>query len=279
MRIFRYLYNSNVELGIENNNVLSKLNEHNTIVDLLEDGYNNSKKIEELISSEYRQFSEVHILSPIEKPVHDIICVGKNYVDHISELGGDITKEFVPNYFGKRAVRIKGPEDDIEAIFNIDEEVDYEVELALIISKTGKNIKRDDVYNHILGFSIFNDVSSRFLQYHHNQWYKGKGVDNYSILGPCVVTVDEFELPLELKITSKVNDEIRQDSNTNKMIFNIEDIVTDISTTTTLEACDIIATGTPSGVGKGFNPPKYIKKGDIVELEIEKIGKIRNRFI
>ena len=256
MRVFRYLYNSTIELGIEKDNLLFKLNDYNNIVDMLKDGYYNSKKIEELIASEYRQFSEVQILSPIEKPVHDIICVGKNYVDHISELGGDITKEFVPNYFGKRAVKIKGTDEDIEAIFNIDEEVDYEVELALIISKTGKNIEKDNVYNHILGFSVFNDVSSRFLQNHHKQWYKGKGVDNYSILGPCIVTVDEFALPLELSITSKVNGELRQNSNTNKMIFNIDDIITDISTTTTLEPCDIIATGTPSGVGKGFNPHK-----------------------
>ncbi len=279
MRIFRYMYNSKVELGVERNDQLVILKNYNNIVDMLNDGYNNSKIIEELLTDEIRKFDEVKILSPIEKPVHDIICVGKNYVDHISELGGDITKEFVPNYFGKRAVKIKGTEEDIEAIFHIDAEVDYEVELALIISKIGKNIDKENVYEYILGFSIFNDVSSRFLQNHHKQWYKGKGVDNYSILGPCIVTVDEFKMPLELNITSKVNDEIRQNSNTKKMIFNIEDIITDISMTTTLEPCDIIATGTPSGVGKGFDPPRYIKKGDIVELEIENIGKIRNRFI
>ncbi|MDL2311047.1 fumarylacetoacetate hydrolase family protein [Peptostreptococcaceae bacterium OttesenSCG-928-C18] len=231
------------------------------------------------MSNNERNKEDIIILSPIEKPVHDIICVGKNYVDHISELGGDVTEEFVPNYFGKRAVKIKGHNEEIKGMYTIDEQVDYEVELALIISKECKDIVKDSAKDYILGFSIFNDVSSRFLQMHHKQWYRGKGVDNYSILGPCIVTVDEFDFPLDLDLKTLVNGELRQSSNTLKMIISTEEIIEDLSKTATLEAGDIIATGTPSGVGKGFNSPKYLRAGDTVELEIEKIGKLKNKFV
>lgn len=279
MRLYRYLYNGNIEIGVEKDNLLEKIHGYNNIVDLLNSGYRTSKDIEKVISKDRRSFDDITILSPIGKPVHDIICVGKNYVDHISEVGGDITKDFVPNYFGKRSVNILGSGEDIEAFFDIDNTVDYEVELGVIISKEGKNINRDNYLDYILGFSVFNDISSRGLQFYHNQWYRGKGMDNYSILGPCIVTVDEFDFPLSLNLTTKVNGEVRQNSNTDKMIFKIEDILTDLSSTMTLEAGDIIATGTPSGVGKGFNPPKYLKSGDRIELEIEKIGILKNKLI
>ncbi|WP_100065654.1 fumarylacetoacetate hydrolase family protein [Miniphocaeibacter massiliensis] len=279
MRLYRYLYNNIVEIGIEVGNKIQKISKYNNIVDLLEDGFNNSGKIKGIISQDFRNKKDIKILSPIEKPIHDIICVGKNYVDHISELGGDTTEEFVPNYFGKRASIIKGHKEEIKGIYEIDNQVDYEVELAAIISKNCKNIERKNAKDYIFGLSIFNDVSSRYLQNHHKQWYRGKSVDEYSILGPCIVTVDEFEFPLKLELKSFVNKEMRQFSNTSKMIISIEEIIEDLSKTMTLELGDIIATGTPSGVGKGFNPPRYINKGDIVELEIENIGKLENKFI
>ncbi|HHX67247.1 MAG: fumarylacetoacetate hydrolase family protein [Miniphocaeibacter sp.] len=278
MRIYRYLYRGKIEVGIEKDNSIIKLNNYDNIIEMISDGYNNSKKIEELISEEIREYDSINILSPIERPIHDIICVGKNYADHISELGGEITSEFIPNYFGKRANKILGHKDIIEGIFDIDSEMDYEVELAVIISKDCKNIRKEDYRDYIFGFSIFNDISSRHLQSYHKQWYRGKGVDNYSVLGPCIVTVDEFEFPLSLNLETFVNGELRQNSNTEKMIFKIEDIIEDLSRTMTLEPGDIIATGTPSGVGKGFNPPKYLTPNDIVELKIEKIGILKNKI-
>ncbi|QQK07975.1 fumarylacetoacetate hydrolase family protein [Miniphocaeibacter halophilus] len=278
MKIYRYNYENKTEIGIEDNNKIIKLNGYNNIVEMIENGYNNSKKIEDLISEEFREFDSINILSPIERPIHDIICVGKNYADHISELGGEITSEFIPNYFGKRANRILGHDDTIKGIFDIDNEMDYEVELAVIISKDCKNIKKEDYRNYVFGFSIFNDISSRYLQGYHKQWYRGKSVDNYSVLGPCIVTIDEFEFPLSLNLETFVNGELRQSSNTNKMIFKIEDIIEDLSRTMTLEPGDIIATGTPSGVGKAYNPPKYLVANDTVELRIEKIGILKNKI-
>lgn len=279
MRVYRYIYKNEIEIGIEKNKKIYKIEKYNNIINLLNNGYNKSENIEKLVTKNSRNLDEIKLLSPIEKPIHDIVCVGRNYVEHISELGGDITNGFIPNYFGKRAIKILGDNSEIKGFFNVDNEVDYEVELAVIISKEGKKINRDNYKEYIFGFSIFNDISSRHLQYYHKQWYRGKSMDNYTALGPCIVTVDEFQLPLDLNISTKVNGEIRQNSNTKKMIFQIDDILVDLSSTMTLEAGDIIATGTPSGVGKGFEPPKYLKKGDIVEMKIDNIGKIKNKFI
>ena len=279
MKIYRYLYNGNVELGIEKGNRISKIKGYNNLIHLLKDGYNSKEKLEIILSENTIDINEIKILSPIDKPIHDVICVGKNYVEHISELGGDITADFIPNYFGKRALRILGTGEEIKGLYEIDENIDYEVELAVIISKETRNIKGKEIYNHIFGLSIFNDISSRHLQNHHKQWYRGKSIDNYSVFGPCIVTIDEFNIPLKLNLCTRINGEIRQNSNTEKMIFTIEDIIEDLSSTMTLEAGDIISTGTPSGVGKGFKPPKYLKSGDIIEMQIEKIGKLINTII
>ena len=221
----------------------------------------------------------VQILSPIRKPIHDIICVGVNYSDHLSEIKKDM-KDFkevkAPVYFSKRALEIIGLGDKIKARFDLDECLDYEAELAVIIGKTAKDIEPDKVEDYIFGYSIFNDISSRNIQKKHSQWYKGKSLDSYSSMGPCIVYKDDLKLPLELDIKSILNDEVRQSSNTKYMIHDINYLISDISKGMTLEAGDIIATGTPGGVGMSFNPPKYMKHGDKIICSIEGIGELIN---
>lgn len=223
----------------------------------------------------------VTFFSPIEKPKHDIICVGLNYLDHISETKSDFSKTSPDciTFFGKRAICMTAHNSDIESHNDLDISLDYEVELAIIIGKKGRDIKEEEAIDYIFGFSILNDISARTLQKNHSQWFKGKSLDSFSAMGPCIVHKDSFKFPLNLNISSYINGEIRQNSNTSFMISNVSKIISEFSKGITLEPGDIIATGTPSGVGMGFSPPKYLKKGDIIECHIENIGTLSNKII
>ena len=251
--------------------LINMINENNDILNKL-------KYAEENFERAY-SIENVKILSPIRKPIHDIICVGVNYSDHLCEIKKDM-KDFkevkAPVYFSKRAIEIIGFGDKIKSRFDLDECLDYEVELAVIIGKTAKDINPEEVNDYIFGYSIFNDISSRKIQKEHSQWYKGKSLDSYSSMGPCLVHKDDFKLPLKLDIKSILNDEVRQSSNTKYMIHDINYLISDISKGMTLEAGDIIATGTPGGVGMSFNPPKYMKSGDKIICYIENIGELIN---
>lgn len=279
MKIVNYLYKEKEEIGVYTDKGIIRLEAYKNMIDFIrnikkEDFYNIQN------STNIIESSEIKILSPITKPIHDIICVGKNYLDHILEIDNSFNVEnFKSNYFSKRASYILGDSEDIKARFDLDDNIDYESELAIIIGKEAKNLKREQVIDYIFGFSIFNDLTSRRIQEDHKQWFLGKSIDNYSIMGPWIVTTDEFRFPLEIDIQSKVNGEIRQNSNTKHMIQGIEEIIVELSSHMTLEPGDIIATGTPAGVGKGFNPPKYLKNGDIVECIIEGIGVLRNKIV
>ncbi|MTI67332.1 MAG: fumarylacetoacetate hydrolase family protein [Firmicutes bacterium] len=225
--------------------------------------------------------NDVDIKAPIPYPKKNIICLGKNYLDHVEEIKGLTTKETsipkLPIYFSKIANPCIGQYDLIRNHSNITNHIDYEVELAIIIGKKGSNIKRSEVKDYIFGFSIANDITARNLQKEHIQWLRGKSLDTFCPMGPYLVHKSVIPFPVELNIECKVNGEIRQSSNTKNMIFNIPYIVSDISKGITLEPGDIILTGTPSGVGLGFKPPKYLKSGDTVECNIEKIGTLVNK--
>lgn len=224
------------------------------------------------------QIDSLEILSPIVKPIHDIICVGRNYADHILELGSKMPEEFTATYFGKRASRIMGSGEAIKGRFDLDEGMDYEAELAVIIGKECKGVTKEDALDYVFGFTIFNDLTSRIIQKKHNQWLRGKSFDQYSAMGPYIVTKDQVDHN-NLDIKSYVNDELRQNSNTNKMIIKIEEIIEELSSGMTLEAGDIISTGTPEGVGMGYKPPKFLKPGDRVRCEVEGLGSLTNRII
>lgn len=219
---------------------------------------------------------DIEVLSPIKKTKHDIICVGLNYKDHIEEMKENLKID--TTYFSKRVNFINNPNSEIKYDFSIDNTLDYEVELAIIIGKSGKNIKKEEAENYIFGYTILNDLTARNTQKLGGQWYRGKSLDNLLTLGPNIVYRKNFDA-LNLKIKSIVNGEIRQSSNTNLMIKNVYEIIEEISYGLTLEPGDIISTGTCSGVGAGFNPPKYLKSKDKVECYIENIGILKNTIL
>ena len=230
------------------------------------------------------ELSTVQICSPITHPKHDVICIGLNYKEHADEANNSIDFQKSPNndsavYFSKRANRILGSGEEVKGIFEIDPKMDYETELAVVIGKTAHKVGKEDVEKYIFGYSILNDFSSRGLQSKHKQWYLGKSVDNYTVMGPCIVSRDEFSFPLSLELRGYVNGELRQKSNTANMIWDISTIISELSEVITLEPGDIIATGTPSGVGMGFVPPRYLRAGDLVCCEIEGIGVLESRIV
>ncbi|WP_455539720.1 fumarylacetoacetate hydrolase family protein [Terrisporobacter sp.] len=220
----------------------------------------------------------VKLLAPIEHPRQDIICLGLNYRDHAEEFTkSKYTEENkFPVYFSKRVNKSVAPFGDIDGHLDMVKDLDYEVELAFVLGKDAKDIKAEDAANYIFGYTIINDVTARTMQKQHEQWYRGKSLDGFTPMGPCIVTTDEFEFPPKRKIWCKVNGEIRQNSNTDHLIFSIPYILEELSRGMTLKAGTIISTGTPGGVAVGMANPKYLKKGDKVECYIEGIGKIVN---
>lgn len=241
------------------------------------------KKLKETESNKkYKGYytKEVKLCSPIKKTIHDIVCVGVNYRDHLEETQKNFDKNFsVPQktvYFSKRAIEIIGPGDTVKSRMDLDEKLDYEVELAVVIGKRGTDIPKEKVEEYIFGYSVFNDISARELQGSHVQWYRGKSLDSFSSMGPVILHKSSLPFPVEVDIRSYVNGEIRQTSNTKLFLSNIGEIISEISSGITLEAGDIVITGTPSGVGLGLKPQKFMKKGDIVVCEIPEIGRLEN---
>ena len=219
---------------------------------------------------------EAILLAPIPHPVQDVICLGINYMAHAEE-SARYKKEAFAVYFSKRVSEATGTGAEIPSHKELVQDLDYEAELAVIIGKDAKNVPVFEVKNYIFGYTVINDVSARTLQTRHKQWYFGKSLDGFLPMGPCIVTAEEFPYPPRLSIQSRVNGELRQDSSTELMIFGIDHVVSELSAGMTLKAGTIIATGTPAGVGMGFDPPRFLKPGDVVECSIEGIGTLVNR--
>lgn len=247
-----------------------------TLLGLIELGI----EIQEVSSKKMIPLRDVSVSSPITTPKRNLFCLGKNYDDHVGEIkdvkGLNASRPDYPVYFSKIADPIIGHKDDILSHSNLTNSIDYEVELAVIIGKTCTCIDKEDAYDHIFGLTIANDVSARDLQIKHEQWLMGKSLPTFCSMGPVIVSMDEFDLPLELGLSCFVNKEKRQHSNTKHMIFDIPSILSEMSKIITLNPGDIILTGTPAGVGLGYSPPKYLKTGDVVTCKIDKIGELIN---
>lgn len=224
---------------------------------------------------------DVRLLAPIPCPMQDVICLGINYMAHAEEsarykkeaFGGERPYAI---YFSKRVNRAVADGEPILSHSDLVDSLDYESELAVIIGKDAKDVAEENVEEYVFGYTILNDVSARNVQTRHKQWYFGKSLDGFTPIGPCILTADQVAFPPKLKIQSKVNGELRQDSNTGLLIFGIPHIISELSRGMTLRAGTIIATGTPAGVGMGFQPPVFLKSGDVVECIIEGIGSITN---
>lgn len=220
--------------------------------------------------------SKVKLLAPIKKPPK-IICLGLNYRDHAAEQRKTPPDE--PIIFMKPHTAIVGPNEAVVKP-NFVKQLDYEAELAIVVGRQTKNVSARDAKTCILGYTILNDVSARDIQFKDRQWTRGKSFDTFAPIGPCIVTVSQMKDPTNLRICTWVNKELRQDSTTSNMVLNVYDVLHHLSRVMTLEPCDIIATGTPAGVGFAMKPrPKFLKDGDIVEVEIEGIGVLQNRIV
>jgi 2-keto-4-pentenoate hydratase/2-oxohepta-3-ene-1,7-dioic acid hydratase in catechol pathway len=229
------------------------------------------------------RLDEVRWLSPIPRPRKNIFCLGWNYTAHMQESaqarGRQAKIPEVPVFFTKSPTSVSGPFDDIPWDRAVTSEVDYEAELGVIIGTGGKNIERSAALDHVFGYTVINDISARDLQKRHVQWFKGKSLDGFCPMGPHVATADEFGDPQNKRISLRVNGVTKQDASTGQMIFSVAVIIESLSRGMTLEAGDIISTGTPEGVGLGRTPPEYLNERDVVETEVEGIGILRNRVV
>ncbi len=217
----------------------------------------------------------VTLEAPLSRP-GKIIALGKNYLDHIKETGSE-TPEF-PVIFAKFPSCVIGPNDSIP-IPKISNKIDWEVELAIVIGKLCKDVDEKDAVKYIAGYTIVNDVTARDLQRGDGQWIRGKSLDRFCPMGPCIVTQDELGDASGLKLYTKINGILKQESSTSNMMFNVPQIIAHLSTAFTLEPGDVIITGTPSGVGFVRDPPEYLKDGDKIEQYIEKIGYLHNSVV
>jgi len=224
------------------------------------------------------------LVAPIPLPRRNIFCIGKNYAAHAREFqqsGFDATSSgqdvpTAPVVFTKAPSSVIGPEAAILANLDPTNSVDYEGELGVVIGRGGRGISRTDAMDHVFGYTIINDVTARTLQHKHKQWFLGKSIDSFCPMGPTLVTADEIPDPTRLKLETRVNGELRQNAVVSDLIFDIPTLIETISRGMTLMPGDIIATGTPEGVGIGFTPPKYLNSGDTVAITIDPIGTLTN---
>ena len=233
----------------------------------------------------WRPLAGQRLRAPIPRPARNIFCVGKNYHEHAKEFAqsgfdtsavrGEMAPEF-PVIFTKPFSTVVGDGDPVPAHAGLTTQLDYEAELAVIIGKPGIGISRAAALDHVWGYSIVNDVTARDLQQRHRQWFLGKSLDGFCPMGPWIVSADEVGDSAALDVRCWINGELRQDANTRDLIFDIPTIIETISAGITLLPGDIIATGTPAGVGIGFKPPKFLHPGDVMKISIDKIGTLTN---
>jgi acylpyruvate hydrolase len=212
--------------------------------------------------------ADVELLAPVPRP-GKLICIGLNYRDHAIESKMPIPER--PVVFSKFSTSVIGPGEAI-VVPSKSEQVDYEAELAVVIGKRAKNVTREQAYDYVLGYTIVNDISARDFQFADGQWQRGKSCDTFAPMGQWIVTTDEISDPHKLSIKLRLNGQTMQDSNTNQLIFGVPELIAFLSESITLEPGDVIATGTPPGVGFARKPPVFLKSGDVMEVEIEGIG-------
>ena len=228
--------------------------------------------------------ADVVLDAPLPKPRRNLWCVGRNYHAHAKELSASVFKDNAaktdewPIVFTKVPECVVGPHDDVLVPADVSTQIDYEAELAVVIGKGGKNITRTAAMSHVFGYTVVNDVTARDVQMRHGQWDLGKSFDTFCPMGPWIVTADEFD-GTRTRVRCWINGELRQDGPTENMIFDIPTLIETISRGITLYPGDVIATGTPAGVGMGMSPPRYLRAGDVVRVEIVGLGAIENKFV
>lgn len=285
MKLITFRHNGTVKAGV--------LADHDRII-VKDEGSDAAYAVRHLIESETGatswqggaaslDLSEVELLAPIPDPRRNIFCVGKNYYAHAKEFNDSgfdsSTKEEVPSVpviFTKATTSVIGPNAPILSAMDPTDSVDYECELCFVISKKAHKVTKADCFDYIFGYTILNDVTARYLQQRHNQWFLGKSLDSFAPMGPSIVTSDEIGDITASTISTTVNGEVRQQAKIADLIFDIPTLMETLTATMTLLPGDIIATGTPVGVGLGFKPPKFLKAGDTVSVAVDSIGTLTN---
>ncbi|CAB3683130.1 hypothetical protein LMG26685_04386 [Achromobacter mucicolens] len=230
------------------------------------------------------RLSDVVLRAPLPRPRRNLWCVGRNYHAHAKELSASVFKDNDANpadwpiVFTKVPECVVGPRAQVLLPVGVSAQIDYEAELGVVIGKTGKNIARGEALDHVFGYTVINDVTARDVQMRHQQWDMGKSFDTFCPMGPWIVTADAFD-GARTRVRCWVNGELRQDGPTENMIFDIPALIETISRGITLYPGDVIATGTPAGVGMGMTPPRYLAAGDVVRVEVEGLGSIENEFV
>ncbi|WP_396169008.1 fumarylacetoacetate hydrolase family protein [Flavobacterium sp.] len=281
-----FIHNNQV-IDMEDFGEISNFPLPNDMLDLIDLGFEIIQEITEMVNETPENFfeeisykmDEVNILAPIEKPRKNIIGIGLNYTEHVAESARtlDTTGKLPtkPIIFSKPPTTVTATNTEIIKNTKLTSQLDWEVELAVVIGKKGKYVANADAMDYVFGYTVINDISARDCR-REGQWIVSKGQDTFAPMGPILVTKDEIENPHNLNLSLKVNGVEKQNSNTKFLLFNINDLIEDLSIVFTLEPGDIIATGTPSGVGAGRNPQEWLYDGDVVEATVEGIGTIVN---
>lgn len=275
MKLLTFKYGGKEQIGVLEGDRVYPIEKYSSMVELINNA--SLEEIEALKSEKGILYGEVEKCAPIPHPNQDIICLGVNYAAHAEE-SARFKKELYdknaqyPVYFSKRVDEAVADGGFIESHSDMVDSLDYESELAVIIKGDARNVSEEDAHKYVFGYTILNDVSARNVQTRHKQWYFGKSLSGFCPMGPYIVTADEIAYPPKLDIKSKINGELRQDSNTSLLLFGIDYVISELSRGMTIKSGSIISMGTPAGVGMGFTPPKFLKAGDKVECEIEKIG-------
>lgn len=294
MRLVRCIYQGQALVGIvrEDEVILPALAPSrpiglDSVLAIIDGGQMARRRLDDFVASVGAQCSvslaDVVVSAPIPRPRKNIMCLGWNYAEHVAESAAATGKNAElpqhPMVFTKAVTTVAGPYDDVPLDPRATQQLDWEVELGVVIGSSGRHIAEADALAHVFGYCVLNDLSARDVQFRHKQYFLGKSLDGSCPMGPWLVTADEIPDPQRLALHSRVNGEVMQSASTAQMIFPVARIIAILSTYLTLEPGDIIATGTPSGVGFARNPPRFLAAGDVVECEIEGIGKLVNRIV
>ena len=292
MRLVTVEYEHAVWLGVQQEDLVflparQDASLPNTMLALIEGGGRMLQAVRSALESAsveaFVPADRTELLAPIPRPRQNIMCMGLNYADHVKEASASLARDpdmpKHPIVFTKAANSVNTPYGDIPYDATVSDKLDWEVELGVIIGRAGRGILETEAYAHVFGYTVINDVSARELQRRHKQFFIGKSLSGFCPMGPCIVTADEIDDPHDLELWCRVNGVEKQHSNTRHQLFSIARQIATLSRGMWLEPGDIIATGTPSGVGFSRTPPEYLQPGDVVECGVKRIGVLRNRVV
>lgn len=274
MKLATFEYQGKVRVGVVRDDAITQIAVPDMLT-LIEQGIEQLRSVGETIP-----LNQVRLLAPIPRPHKNIFAIGRNYAEHAKESAAARgEKPSPPVIFTKAPTTVNAPFGEIVIDPEVSVQVDWEAELAVIIGKRARKVSQRDALKYVFGYTVLNDVTARDLQNRTSQFFVGKSIDGYAPMGPWIVTADEIPDPQNLNVWCRVNGIVKQSGNTRDMLYTVAYIIEDLSRLMTLEPGDIITTGTPAGVGFARKPPEFLKPGDVLESEVEKIGVIRNKVV